>query len=421
MSKRAKIRIVCYLSALVAALGLRAWARGADLADARRAADYSAQRAFEETVVSVDGLAQSLAKSVYATDGSMCVRICGEAYAHALAAETAMSTLPFSTQELEQISAFLNVAGDYAYTLCGEAVLDGFSAEQLETLTTLSGAAATLAESLRELQGGVHGGDVVMDRAQLRLENLTPDDGTEQLSARFLRCESLFDGPDAPEYDGKFGCSEKESRGYLTEQAMLELAAEYAGVPPAALKEEYAYEGSNGRRCFRTGDLFLCASRAGVESMAQSRLVGEALLDEEKARAIAEEYLYERGFRDLELTDSERRGAVASMVYSRTENGAVCLDNCVQIAVALDDGSIYSFNAACYSGEESGARFRVDEESARQALPESLELLESRKVIIKSPGMRDLACYEFSCQSEDGRAVTVYVDAATGKQSRIDL
>lgn len=421
MKRRARIRTVSYITAAIAGLALLAYARSADLNDSRLAAGYSAGRAFEETVTAVDALSAALSKSVYATDGGMCARICSEAYAKAQAAESALSVLPFSTQELEQISAFLNVAGDYAYSICGTAAAEGFTRQQLDTLADMAATAGHLVSSLLELQGGVHGGDVVMDSPALRLQNVRDGGQTENLSERLLAYEAQFEPLAALEYDGKYGCTAEENRGYLTEEAMLELAAQYAGVPASALKETYAYEGSNGRRCYRTGDLYLCVSRSGVESMAQSRLVGEALIGEEEARTIAEDFLAARGFQDLSLTAAGFNGAVAAMVYSRTENGAVCLDNCVQIAVALDDGSIYSFNAADYCGEKSGVRFLIEEEEAARALPEGLELLDSRRVIRKSPGKRDLACYEFSCADADGRQVQICVDAASGRQCRIDV
>ena len=59
---------------------------------------------------------------------------------------------------------------------------------------------------------------------------------TENLSERLLAYEAQFEPLAALEYDGKYGCTEKENRGYLTEEAMLELAAQYAGVPASALK-----------------------------------------------------------------------------------------------------------------------------------------------------------------------------------------
>ncbi len=421
MAKRAKIRSISYITAALAALGLLAFARSADLGDARLTANYSAGRAFEESVSAVDRLSAALSKSVYATNGSMCARICSEAYAQALAAESALSVLPFSTQELEQISAFLNVAGDYAYSLCGTAAAEGFSPEQVETLRSMADTARGLVGSLLELQGGVHGGDVVMDSPRLRLQNVEDPVETEQLSERLLRYEAEFEPLAALVYDGRYGCRETESRGYLTEEAMLEQAADYAGVPKSALHEAYAYEGANGRRCYRTEDLYLCVSRSGVESMAQTRLVSEARLSEQEARQIAEDFLAERGFRDLELSGSARQGAVLALRYAKLEHDALCPDNCVQLAVALDDGSIYSFNAADYCGEASGARFLVDEEQAARALPEGLELLDSRKEIRKSPGKRDLACYAFRCADGEGREVRILVDAATGEQCDIEL
>lgn len=420
MSKKLKIVLATYVSAAVIVLGLCTWVEHNSLADYRLAAKYSSGRAFEETVGAVDGLSRALEKSVYATDGGMCSRICSEAYANALAAETAMSTLPFSTQELEQIAAFLNVAGDYAYTLSRQTSQDGFTQEQIETLTEMSGTAAALAESLRSLQGSVNGGDVIMDSREARLMNVGLDDEAEKLSARLLQYEAEFQPMAEFVYDGKFSPQdEEESLGRLDEQEMLSMAAEFAGVTQEELKKEYDYQGEDGRSSYSARGITICVSPAGVESMSQSRLVGESALSLEEAEALAETFLKERGFEDLELDSAGINGAVAVMRFVKLENGAACLDDTLSISVALDDGSIYSFNAVNYSSGETGAEWTVDQEEAEQALPESLSVADSRKVILKSPGGQDLACYEFSCTDGEERQVVIYVDAATGKQCEI--
>lgn len=420
MSKKLKIVLVTYVSAAVIVLGLCTWVEHNSLADYRLAAKYSSGRAFEETVGAVDGLSRALEKSVYATDGGMCSRICSEAYANALAAETAMSTLPFSTQELEQIAAFLNVAGDYAYTLSRQTSQDGFTQEQVETLTEMSATAAALAESLRSLQGSVNGGDVIMDSREARLMNVGLDDEAEKLSARLLQYEAEFQPMAEFIYDGKFSPQgEEESLGRLDEQEMLAMAAEFAGVTQEELKKEYDYQGEDGRSSYSARGITICVSPAGVESMSQSRLVGESALSLEEAEALAETFLKERGFEDLELDSAGINGAVAVMRFVKLENGAACLDDTLSISVALDDGSIYSFNAVNYSSGETGAEWTVDQEEAEQALPESLSVADSRKVILKSPGGQDLACYEFSCTDGEERQVVIYVDAATGKQCEI--
>ena len=422
MKRKYKIILTSYAVAGVLALGLYAWAGNAALAGTRLSAGYSAGRAFEETVQAVGNLSAALEKSLYATDGSMCSRICTEACANAQAAETALATLPFATQELEQISAFLNLAGDYAYTLSGEAAKNGFSQEQVAVLTDMSATAAELRDTLIELQSGLHEGSLQMDSREQRLPNVLPEDGTEKLSARLLDYESKFVPLAALTYDGKYSeREEKRSQGYLREEEMLRAAADFLGTEPSELKEACGYEGMDGRRCYRWEDSYVCVSRSGVESLAVNRLVGETKISPEEARARAEQFLLNQGYEDLSLSAQEEQGNVSVYRFARTENGAICLDDTLTVAVARDDGSVYGFDASDYSAENTGAVWTVDEDTAAEKLPGSLTPVESRKVILQSPGGQNLACYEFLCAGEDGQTVRIYVDAASGEQVRIEV
>lgn len=119
-SKKLAVVLATYLCAAAAVLGIFSFISWRNMKSYRLAARYAAQEAFEETVTAVDHMSAALKKSLYATDGSMSAKISAEVYADALAAETALSTLPFSTQELENISGYINQVGDYAYTLCSE-------------------------------------------------------------------------------------------------------------------------------------------------------------------------------------------------------------------------------------------------------------------------------------------------------------
>lgn len=422
MKRRSKVRILSFVLAGAAALGLSHAADRSALDGYRLAARYSAGHAFEETVSSVDALAQALQKSLYATGGSMCARLCSEAFARAEAAESSLSVLPFATQELEQLSGFLNLAGDYAYSLVSAGTEQGFSEEQRQQLQSLSDAAADFAGQLRQLQGSLNRGELRLDSRETPLVNVLPEDETPPLSAGLLACEEDFTPPEPFAYDGRYGCrEEKKARGSLTESEMQALAADFAGVEPEELKLAYQYEGTEGRRCYRAGDLYLCVSRAGVESLSQTRLVPEAKLSLEEARQIAEDFLREKGYEDLSLGSLGSSANLALMRFDRTEGDVQCLDNFIALAVALDDGSLYQFSAADYCPDPIRAVWTVDEEQARAALPEALAESESRKVLIKSPGGRDLACYAFRGQGAEGRELTVYVDAATGEQCRIEF
>lgn len=416
MKKKYKILLASYLSVLVIALGLYAWAGQWGLGWYRRTANESASLAYEETVRSVETLTKVLSKSPYATDSEMCDRICCEAYACAAAAESAMSTLPFSTWELEQLSAFLNTAGDYAYSLCGQG--QPFTDRQRQELRELAASAAEFSETLLTLREELHTRDVRMDSREQRLRNVGSEPGVP-LSGELKDYEAGFT-PLSLRYDGKYGTTEeKKSGGLLTEAEMLAAAADFAGVPEAELLLEYQYEGTDGRRCYRARDAWLCVGRSGVESMSRSRLVGEEALSLEEARQAAEEFLAARGCRDLALLDESQSACIAQFRFAREQDGALCPDSVLRISIALDDGSVYSFDASSYDPEPVTVSWEVDEETARAALPEGLTVQDSRPLILQSPGGTAIPCYAFSCRDADGRAVEICVSAETGRQYRI--
>ena len=425
MSKKKKLRIVLgtYACALIAALGIFSYVSWRNLRDYRLAARYSAQEAFEETVAAVDHMSAALKKSVYATDGGMCAKICSQVYADALAAEAAMATLPFSTQELEQISGYINQVGDYAYTLCAAAAPEGFTDEQAENLASLSTLAEGLSASLRELHTGFHNGSVTMDSSELSLRNVGTDTGEGRISAELLRFESEFPRRAELEYDGRYGAGDESGAAgkKLSDAEKLAMAASFAGVSPAEVRLAYDYDGVEGRKCYSAGDMLVCVGPRGVESMGRSRLISESRISAEKAQEIAFSYLENHGFMDMTLIAAEEGGGTVRMKFASTQDGALCLDNFVRISVALDDGSIYAFNAESYSPDAVEAEWDISEQQALSALPESLTAADVKKVVIQSDGGRSMGCYELDCTTSDGGEVKIFVDAVTGRQAEISV
>ena len=139
ISAKVKSLIIIYSLAALAALGGMAAVCQSRLEYYRLAADYSSASALDETVSAVSELSSSLKKLRYVTDDSLGRSICSKAYAEAMRAEAAMSVLPFSTQELEKLSGFLNLAGDYSASLIAQAEdeLSGEQKAQVETMVQL--------------------------------------------------------------------------------------------------------------------------------------------------------------------------------------------------------------------------------------------------------------------------------------------
>lgn len=420
MRKKYKIVLGTYITVGVLVSGLYIWHNQKTLADYRLAANYSAAMAFEETVSAARGLSDALEKSVYAVGGSMSGKVCSEIYANALAAEAALSTLPFSTLELEQVSAFLNRTGDYAYTVNFGAVEDGFTDEQRTEFAEMSVIADSLTDYLEELRSGVNSGIITMDSREEDRRNVFPDDETEKLSARLYRYEKEFQPMAELIYDGKHGkTQDKAVNGNLSREEMIALAAQYAGVKQEELQKEYDYQGTEGRCCYSAGDMSICVSPAGVESMQNRRLVGEIKISREQAEAIAEDFLEKQGFENMELVDGEPDGAVYNMRFCKLEQDALCLNNEIKISVAMDNGAVHGLNTLSYSAGDTDAQWKISQEEAMKSIPDSLKCAAGRRIIKQSPAGRDYGCYEFSCADARGMGVRIYVDADSGKQCDI--
>lgn len=419
MSAKAKQLIIIYTAAALVTLSVLSAVLYSKLADYRLTALYSSSGAFETTVSAVDGLSRSLKKSLYVTDATLGRSICTQAYANALAAEAALSALPFSTQELEQLSGFLNRAGDYAKSL-GAQSGDKLSDEQKQQLKTMSDTAAEFSARLRDMQGRVNSGELIMDSREEQLQNIGIED-TGKLSAELLGYEADFTAPEDFQYDGQYSTRPEKERGKLSEEQARALAAEAVGMEPRELKDEYSYEGEDGRRCYSAGNVLLCVSSRGLESLSQSRLVGSGSISTEQAEEIAQDFLKARGYDSLSLSERGGNGSVASFRFVPVQDGALRVDDYISVSVALDDGSVYSYDATRYSDAVPELDWSCDEETARGSLPDNVSVIGSRKVIVQRPGGEYMACYEFDCTGSEGESLRIYADGSDGRQCRIQL
>lgn len=419
MSRKTKILIASYGGAALIALSIFSAVCYSHLSVYRRQAGYDAARAFEETVGGIDRLSRSLEKSLYAADGGMCGKVCAEICADARMAETAMSALPFSTVELEQIRGFLGVTGDYAYTLCREAAERGFTDEQRQNLAAMSDTASALAVAVRQMQTGVDEGSLTMDTREAQTANVGVEEELRLLSGALTDCEADFTPLDPLRYDGRYTAVEEREEAPPDEQTARTLAADALGVAPEELETAADYADAS-RLCYRSGTRTVCVSAAGLESLTDSRLVSEAALGEEEGRSAAEAFLARLGSEGLSLDDSRLSGALLSLRYVSEAGEITNLDRSVCVTVALDDGSIYAYDA-CALATEAAAEGWDGEAEPEAWVPAGLTLEGARKVTLRSPGGQSVPCWELSCRAGDERAVTIYINALTGKQQEITV
>jgi len=248
------------------------------------------------------------------------------------------------------------------------------------------------------------------------------EDSGMMLSAALLSYEESFAAPAEFAYEGRYSPVENTAGGSVTEEEALQLAAKAVEVEPRELREEYSYEGPDGRRCYSALGRLLGVSRKGLEFIGSSRLVSTAAIGMDEAQLRAERFLARMDYTDLALYSIGRRDNVAVFQYAPIQDGVMRPDDALSISIALDDGSVYALDATKYSPRAVELDWETDEEQALSTLPEGVTAVSTRRLILKSPGGSYLPCWEVNILSDEGdEGARVYVDARTGRQFRVEL
>ena len=436
MKKRTTVRIITFLSAgLIAAgtlafLGMR---RAKSLELYTRA---STQRAFDELVTSVTEMSNALEKCVYVTDPTLESALCTQAFGHAATAQMAMSALPWSSQELENMSDFLSRVGDYACVLSrtvgGEG---GCTEEELKNLSELADTASVLRLNLQDMQARMTDGQLTMNEvygasAAIGGEGEAPLAGTAMRSV-----EQEF--PELPTliYDGPFSESVTsplplclEGLDAADEEAARSAAASFLGVPEEQLDSLNEVGGTIPCYCFSCyaggGEYTVYVTKQGgrILSALCSRIPGRARLTVEEGLSAADSFLRQQGFEDMERSYHMMDDGVLTVNYEYDQNGVMCYPDLVKIGIALDNGSVASFDARGYLSshrERELPEAAVSEEQARETVSPLLRVRGHQLAVIPSQGGEERLCHEFLCSSKDERNYLVYVNAANGTQEKI--
>ena len=409
--------------------------------DYRRQLDNGYRQAFTELTTAAGELDAALEKVTYATTPALFASLCAQAYAKALAAQSALGELPYGNVELEQTAAFFAKAGDYAMAMArgtdGEGVCTD---ENRETLRGLAAAAGELSATLQELQlqldgGALHPEDVAAVEA--RLAAAAEDGGQITGGSAFQTVEADF--PQVPTliYDGPFSehLSSRtpqmlEGLPQVTEEEARRAAAAFAGLRAEVFTRTSDGAGNLPAWGFSAladgGELYVEITKQGgqVLQMLSSRPVGEAALSRKEGVEQAAAFLEEHGYRDMAPSYFLEGDGILTVHFAPVLDGVYCYPDLVKVGVALDNGDVVSFEAHGYlmnHGAREPAAPAVSADEAAERVDSSLTVLSRQLALIPTGGEYEVLCHEFKCQNADGGHVLVYVNAATGQQERILL
>ncbi len=382
-------------------------------------------------------MSSALEKSVYVTDPTLESALCTQIFGRAVSAQMAMSALPWSGQELEQMSGFLSKVGDYASTLSRTVGGNGgCSPEELSNLTELAETASVMQLNLQDMQARMMAGRLTMGEVYDAPRKIGAEEEGAPLAGTVLRSmEAEF--PELPTliYDGPFSESMTKPKALFLEDlaetdeaAARSAAAGFLGVPEA----EVAFQGSCGGpipcRIFSAymggGEYTVYVTDRGgcVLSALCSRLPGSPKLSVSAALSEAEEFLQRQGIPDMAESYHMIENGVLIVNYEYEQNGVLCYPDLIKIGVALDNGSISCYDARGYLNchyDRNLPDAEISEQEAAGTISSALTTEGHRLAVIPSPGGEERLCHEFVCRAEEDKHFVVYVNAITGAQEKI--
>ena len=418
--------------------GVQGYARAEDY---RRQLDNGYRQAFTELTTAAGELDAALEKVTYATTPSLFASLCAQAYAKALAAQTALGELPYGNVELEQTAAFFAKAGDYAMAMARGAGAEGVCTdESRETLRGLAAAAGELSATLQALQlqldgGALHPEDVAAVEARLAAaqedgEPVTSGSAFQTVEADFPQVPTLiYDGPFSEHLSGRTP-QMLEGLPQVTEEEARRAAAAFAGLRAEVFTRTSDGAGNLPAWGFSAlvdgGELYVEITKQGgqVLQMLSSRPVGEAALSRKEGVEQAAAFLEEHGYRDMAPSYFLEGDGILTVHFAPVLDGVYCYPDLVKVGVALDNGDVVSFEAHGYlmkHGAREPAAPAVSADEAAERVDSSLTVLSRQLALIPTGGEYEVLCHEFKCQNASGGHVLVYVDAADGRQERILL
>ena len=438
LSKRGWIRVVSYIAAAMLVLvGYCISIYQSNLAY-RRTITNSYLRAFSQVVASVDRIDSTMQKELYVVTPAMVSVLSAEIQAEAATAQEALGELPYANIELEQTAAFLAKVGDYASALSRSAAANGsLSQEEMDNLEAMSSACSQLRERLNTLANQLNEGSADLEdvkAVEQRLSQIT-EGGDVLAGSAFENVETNFPELPTMTYDGPFSDHLASSQPKMLE-GLGEISAEEALIAAAACTGyresifSLAGEVEGEIPCYTCtasvdgGELTVWVTKAGgkVMSITNSRSVGTASLSPDQGAMAAYEFLSKNGFENMVETYRYNSDGRLTVNFAYRENDVLCYPDLCSVTVALDTGSILSFECTSYLSNHTQRTLEVPAVSvddARAKVSPKLDVLREQLALIPTDGEYEVLCWEFVCEAENGQHYIVCINAATGAEQKI--
>lgn len=433
-SKRALVRIITFITALVAVLAILFGLNYSENQSHRRMREHTYLQSAEDLYTYLSSIDSTLTKGAYCASPEMLSTLSSLLWRDAGFAKNSLAALPIDYFELGNTYKFISQVGDFAVSLSKKVSRgEKMSEEDAQTLQTMKQYSTDLLGSIYVLQEIVRQGQLNYDNVTTEMSQYNGEqnfinfgDGFKDFEESLGEFPSLiYDGPFSDHILQKEPLMLKGQNEISREQART-AAAKASGLPESELKDAGDEEGKMPSYCFTnsggTADIAVTKSGGFVAYFTAFRTVEEEKLSAEDGVEKAKEYLKGQGISSVETSYYEISDHIMTVNFAYQKDNITYYPDLIKVAVALDNGEVVSFHQRGYLSnhqERAAQAPKITQEVAAKKLSSLLTAEGCKLAVIPTQGLDEVFCYEFSCKGQSGEDILVYLNAETGAEEQI--
>lgn len=430
ITKRGKIRVFSFSTALVCVLLTFAIVGNVRAAKLQRQVRLSSERALCELDTYLNTIYTDLQKGIYTVTPPMLGSLSEELHRSATGAKTSLSVLPLSGVQMDNTYKFLSQVGDFVEALNGKAQRgEKITDEERAQMQKLLNFSQTLTDEISQMRTRLFDG--YLDFAATNQTLAETKEKTALLSDDMEDAEQSLTEYPSLIYDGPFSdhVLQKESaylagKPEITRDAALEKAAKIRKVDKTKLEFLSEEADSTAAYCFRHDDTVIAITKNGGELlyMLSSAFVGERTLGYNDARKYAAEFLEQNGFFDMTESYYSISDGICTINYAYKDREYICYPDLIKVSVSLADGTILSADCRGYMMNHKDRNIpapKLPAAEAQKSVSPLLAVTDTRLAVIPTDGGAEKYAYEFHCKNTDSTEFLVYIDTETGYEDDI--
>lgn len=399
--------------------------------------ENSYQDDFQTVLASIKNIETLLSKAMVSGSKEYLSEILSDVWNQADIAQNNIGKLPISHTSIRETLQFINQLGDFSYTMNRIEVQGGeISQEQWADLEKLQKNCRYLLEELQSLNQEMEEGGVKFGDLRKEGEKYFDQASENLITERFTSVEKEMTEYPKLIYDGPFSDHIKDIEPKwikgeeITEEEGKQIALDFINSKGASVTNSYeSKEATIPKYSYdiklsqRDETAYVEITRVGghVLLVMKTRNPSEQKMTMEEAKEKADEFLKEKGYKNLKNTYYEKYQGAGVFNYAYFQDDVVIYPDLIKVQVALDDGEILGLEAQGFHMSHTEREIpdpKLSLEEARERVSIRLDITHERLAIIPTEFKTEVFCFEFKGVYK-GEWYIIYIDAMTGREQQI--